>query len=131
MPVKVFDMKADDRALMSLKSTPDIIVDAIYGTGFKGKLKGCGLKASIYINKHALGGSGKKSLVFAIDIPSGMGGDVTSEKNLDTNCIIADFTVIFHAKKPVHLQDFAKKFCGEMVVADIGIDEEKLWNVEI
>lgn len=131
MPVKIFDMKADDRALMSLKTTPDIIVDAIYGTGFKGKLEGRGLKASIYINKHASGASGKKSMVIAIDIPSGMGGDLTSEKNLDRNCIKADCTVVFHAKKPVHLQSFAKVFCGEMIVMDIGIDEDTLWNVEI
>lgn len=29
------------------------------------------------------------------------------------------------------MQSFAKEYCGEIFVADIGIDEEKLLKVEI
>lgn len=69
--------------------------------------------------------------MFSLDIPSGLGGDVTSEKEIDAMSIKADFTIAFHARKPVHIQKFAGKFCGETIVADIGIDEDKLWNVEL
>ena len=70
-------------------------------------------------------------MVVAIDIPSGLGGDLTDEKELETRSISAHCTVTFHAKKPVHLQKFAAPYCGKIVVADIGIDEERLWKVEV
>ena len=142
LPITVLDMKADDRALMKLKEIPDLIVDAIYGTGFKGKLKGNGLKSAIYINKMGSLAREKSSdayvvsrkrgtLIFALDIPSGMGGDLTRERELDKAAVRADYTVTFHAKKPVHLKAFAAEYCGEIVIADIGINEEELMHVEI
>jgi uncharacterized protein YabN with tetrapyrrole methylase and pyrophosphatase domain len=50
-----------------------------------------------------------------------MGGDLTEEKELDERCVRADMTITFHAKKIVHLQPFVSKYCGEILVADIGI----------
>ncbi len=133
--IKMLDMAEDSSALMKLDGDPDIIVDAIYGTGFKGRLKSNGLKAAIYINSYSKGEYGERSLahvmVAALDIPSGLGGDVVSSRELDTNSVSAHLTVTFHAKKPVHVQKFAEEYCGEIFVADIGIDEEKLWNIEI
>ena len=133
--IRVLDMAANNRALLELKNTPGIIVDAIYGTGFKGELKSNGLKAAIYINSYSKGERGERSqanvMVAALDIPSGISGDLVNRKLIDKNCITAHFTVTFHAKKPVHVQKFAKEYCGDIIVADIGIDEEKLWNVEV
>jgi NAD(P)H-hydrate epimerase len=142
LPVNVLDMKSDDRVLMKLKATPDLIVDAIYGTGFKGKLRGNGLKSAIYINKMgslarekisdaADAPAKNRTLIFALDIPSGLGGDLTRERELDKAAVRADYTVTFHAKKPVHLKTFAAEYCGEIVIADIGINEEELMHVEI
>lgn len=132
--IKVIDMTESTGALMELEGAPDIIVDAIYGTGFKGKLESNGLKAAIYINSYSEGEYGVRSLanvmVAALDIPSGIGGDLVDKKQLDTNCVTAHFTITFHARKPVHVQKFAEEYCGEIFVADIGIDEEKLWNVQ-
>lgn len=129
--ITVADMNSDKTALMRLKGRPGIIIDAVYGTGFRGELTGNGLKAAIYINrfsdeKHPENGP----VVFALDIPSGMGGDLTKERKLDKNSVKADYTLTFHARKPVHLQRFAAEYCGEIIVVDIGIDEERLWNVE-
>ena len=133
--VKVLDIVKNNRALMELEGEPDIIVDAIYGTGFKGKLKSNGLKAAIYINRYSRSENVEKPaenvMIVALDIPSGLGGDVVSKKLIDSNSIKAHFTVTFHAKKPVHVQKFAEEYCGEILVADIGIDEAKLWNIEI
>lgn len=133
--VAIFDMSENNRTLMELAGDPDIIVDAMYGTGFKGKLRGNGLKAAIYINRYSRGEHGPKTdanvMVTALDIPSGMGGDLIEPYEQDENSVGAHLTLTFHAKKPVHVQDFAKEYCGEILVVDIGIDEEKLWNVEI
>lgn len=124
--ISIIDMNAEDGALMKLKGIPDIVVDAIYGTGFHGHLKGNGLRAAIYINSIS-----DRSVIFALDIPSGLGGDLTDEKEMEVRSAKAHYTIAFHAKKPVHLQKFAEKYCGRIFVADIGIDEESLWNVEI
>ena len=133
--IRILDMAENNRALMELGGEPDIIVDAVYGTGFKGELKSNGLKTAIYINRYSKGVHGEDLvphvLIVALDIPSGLGGDVVNEKLIDVNSVKADLTVTFHAKKPVHVQKFAPKYCGEIRVADIGIDEDKLWNVDV
>lgn len=132
-PVKILDMDSNNRALMELDGVPDIIVDAMYGTGFRGRLESNGLKAAIYINRYAHknidGTAATPVTVVSLDIPSGLGGDLVDEKELDENAITAHHTLTFHAKKPVHLQKFASKYCGEISVVDIGIDEERLWNI--
>ena len=103
-------------------SAPDVVVDAIYGTGFHGRLREKGAAAAAEIADAKAAGSA----VFALDIPSGMGGDLTDESELDERCVRADCTVTFHAKKRVHLQDFALAYCGEIITADIGIvDDER------
>ncbi len=132
-PVRILNMDSNNRALMELDGIPDIIVDAMYGTGFRGRLESNGLKAAIYINRYARkdidGKPATPVIVVSLDIPSGLGGDLVEEKELDENAITAHHTITFHAKKPVHLQKFALKYCGETAVVDIGIDEDRLWNI--
>lgn len=101
----------------ALTQNPDVVVDAIYGTGFHGMLREKGVLAAAQIAAAREAGA----RVFALDIPSGMGGDLTDETDLDSRCIRADVTITFHAKKPVHLQPFAEKYCGRIIIADIGI----------
>ena len=101
---------------------PDVIVDAIYGTGFHGRLREQGAAAAAEI----AAAKGAGAAVFALDIPSGMGGDLEDEAELDERCVKADVTVTFHAKKRVHLQPFAAKYCGQIIVADIGIVDDQL-----
>lgn len=120
--VPILDMTQDPAALMKLQTHPNIIVDAIYGTGFHGELRPNALKAANYINQF-LG----EVPIFALDIPSGLGGDCLSEKHIDPNAVHADFTLTFHNKKPVHIKRFAQPYCGKIIIVDIGIDEEKLW----
>ena len=57
MPITIVDMKENERALIELREIPDIIIDAIYGTGFQGALNGNALKAAIYINNFSKGSS--------------------------------------------------------------------------
>lgn len=133
--IKILDMNINDRLFIENKCRPVAIIDAIYGTGFHGSLAGNALKAAFYINRLRETMEHCEDIIktktFALDIPSGLSGDLTEEEEQDANSIIADYTITFHAKKPVHLQKFAVKYCGEIMVADIGIDEETLWNVEV
>lgn len=128
LPVSIITMDGMEEDALEQGDMPDVLVDAMFGTGFHGVLRGNGLKAAEYINtcheKH-----GKK--VFALDIPSGLGGDQLKKKKIPCEIIKADYTITFHARKPVHMQRFAARYCGEILVADIGIDEEKLMTVEI
>ncbi|MDD2216588.1 MAG: NAD(P)H-hydrate epimerase [Eubacteriales bacterium] len=106
--------------LPSFKSTdwekeslsPDIIVDAIYGTGFRGELEGEIKKATRFINH-------SPSKVYALDIPSGLNGDTGKG---DEDGVRADCTIAFHRFKPAHLKVEAEKYCGESVCVDIGIN---------
>ena len=107
----------EDRTDGAPGEIPDVVVDAIYGTGFHGRLRERGAAASAEIAAAKAGGA----RVFALDIPSGMGGDLTEEAELDERCVRADVTITFHAKKPVHLQPFAGSYCGQIITADIGI----------
>ena len=113
------DQANDDAAAPAVidAADPDIIVDSIYGTGFHGMLREAGAAAAVQIAAARDAGA----RVFALDIPSGMGGDLTDETELDERCVKADVTITFHAKKPVHLQKFATKYCGQIITADIGI----------
>lgn len=128
LPVSIITMDGMEEDALEQGDMPDVLVDAMFGTGFHGVMRGNGLKAAEYINncheKH-----GKK--VFALDIPSGLGGDQLKKKKIPCEIIKADYTITFHARKPVHMRRFAARYCGEILVADIGIDEEKLMTVEI
>ncbi|MFA6372700.1 MAG: NAD(P)H-hydrate dehydratase [Methanothrix sp.] len=75
----------------------DLILDAVFGTGVRGSVKGLEAMAIDVINS-----SGRP--VISVDVPSGLG----------TNKVVrADATVTFHRQKP--------DMTGEVVVADIGI----------
>ena len=96
LDVDIEDMSVNSRVLMDMKGNYDVIIDAIYGTGFHGKLKENALKAAIYINERSRSAENKRAgygkeqkipIVFSLDIPSGLGGDVTSEKEIDAMSI--------------------------------------------
>ena len=128
LPVSIITMDGMEEDALEQGDMPDVLVDAMFGTGFHGIMRGNALKAAEYINncheKH-----GKK--VFALDIPSGLGGDQLKKKKIPCEIIKADYTITFHVRKPVHMRRFAARYCSEILVADIGIDEEKLMTVEI
>lgn len=91
----------------------DLLVDAIFGTGIKGKLREPESKAIDFINRE--GKAGKT--VISVDIPSGLdpdGGDF--EK-----AVHAGLTVTFHHMKTGLLSEKAKEYTGMIKVVDIGI----------
>jgi len=117
IPVQELDAAT---ASEEVTTAPDVVVDAIYGTGFHGRLREKGANAAAEIADAKAAGA----KVFALDIPSGMGGDLEDESELDERCVRADVTITFHAKKKVHLQSFAAIYCGQIITADIGIVDD-------
>lgn len=89
----------------------DVIVDALYGTGFHGALRPNGLRAAALIN-HAAG------LVCALDLPSGVNADTGETAQ---GAVQAGVTITFHARKQGQNTPAAAAHCGEIVIADIGI----------
>ncbi len=92
----------------------DIIVDAVYGTGFKGALnEKCSSLA------RAINESGKA--VVSIDIPSGAECDTAK---VNGEVFRASLTVAISAVKPIHIMKPYNTVCGKIKIADIGITAE-------
>lgn len=101
----------------------DIIIDAVFGTGFHGALPDEINKIFSIINK-------SQAIKIACDLPSGV-----NAKNglVSDGTIKCDYTVCFHALKLGLLLSPAKDFCGVIKVSDIKIPEEaeKEFNFKI
>ena len=92
----------------------DAVVDALYGTGFHGTLRPAGRAACDLMNRQHQNGA----LLLAVDLPSGINADTGA---VAEGAVHADLTVTFHRAKPLHYMPGSAHYCGEVVVADIGI----------
>ncbi len=108
---KVTLIEVSDSSLIP-KVNAGIIIDALLGTGTRGKLKPPIAQVVDYIN--SLNG-----FKIAVDVPTGIDSD-TGEV-LGT-AVKADLTITFHKAKPG--LDKAKKYIGELEVVDIGLPFE-------
>ena len=102
-----------------LKETPkngyDIVVDALLGTGYQGKLKTETEKSVLAINALKKGGA----KIISADIPSGVNGDNGA---VETVAVNADITLcIGEIKAGVYLGD-GINHAGEIRSVDIGIE---------
>lgn len=88
-----------------------LIIDALLGVGLKGEVKGIYRDLIRIINS-------SKAYILSVDIPSGL--DATIGKILGC-CVKADKTVTFVAKKRGMVIDDGPKYCGKVVVKDLGI----------
>jgi len=106
------DEITDSSTLKALKETlkPDVIIDALLGTGVRGRIREPESSAIDLINESG-------AFVLAVDVPSGLNPD-TGECD---KAVHADLTVTFHRAKPGLLKNESKSYVGELVVADIGI----------
>lgn len=94
----------------------DAVVDALYGTGFHGALRPAGQAACGLLNRARASGA----FVLAVDLPSGLCADTGEAAD---GAVQADLTVCFDSRKPVHTDPEGAVYCGEVVLADIGIPE--------
>lgn len=92
----------------------DLVVDCVYGTGFRGELPKNVKK--IFELLHG-------KTVVACDIPSGIGCD---DGKVSDGAVCAKITVTFAAYKPCFFLYPGENYCGKTVLADIGIPKEAL-----
>lgn len=98
----------------------DLIVDAIFGTGFSGAAGGIYAAAISAINYSS-------APVVAVDVPSGISGD---KGTVDGLCVKADITVTFAAYKPCHLLFPSCNYCGRVIPATIGMPDAAFAGLE-
>lgn len=89
----------------------DVVIDGIFGTGFKGEILALYEVLINYINDY-------KKFTVSIDIPSGVNGDTGSAMGVAIN---ADLTVTFCNYKIGNLVCPGKIHSGKTVVCDIGM----------
>jgi ADP-dependent NAD(P)H-hydrate dehydratase / NAD(P)H-hydrate epimerase len=95
----------------------DVLVDAMFGTGFHGELDGDAAWIAEQTHRRSVGRHPFK--VVAVDIPSGVQG-LTGE-TLGTS-VSADRTVTFGALKPGLLSEPGRGLAGSVTVSQIGIE---------
>lgn len=97
----------------TLAGEAGMIVDALFGTGLQGPLRGCYRALIDAIN-------GVNIPILAVDIPSGL--DCDTGRPLGT-AIKATCTVTFVAvKKGFHISPEAARYTGQVYVASIGVE---------
>ena len=109
-PVDLVNESNLARLSQALK-TSDFLIDGIFGIGLSGPISSFFLSAIDLINR-------SKKPVVACDIPSGLHPD-TGE--ILGGAIKAKYTITFIAPKRAFFLPPAKKFCGKILMADIGI----------
>ena len=93
-----------------------IIIDAIFGVGFKGRLEGDLEKLARYLNMF-------NSVKVAIDIPSGVNG---SNGRVESTAIKCDYTITFGVNKTGIAVYPGKDYAGEVIVSDIGFPKKAI-----
>jgi len=101
-----FNFQSDD---------PDVIVDALFGTGLTHPLEGVYAEVAAFIHSYAVEEDGP--LVVALDVPSGLSAN-TGKVGGIVPC--ADVTVTFTAPKPANILPPASRYNGDLAVAEIG-----------
>ena len=114
--IPIRHVEADDLgALAESLSRPDLIIDAIGGTGITGPLRGAAAETVRQVN--AAG-----TRVLAIDIPTGLDCD-TGEPTDPT--VRASATVTFVARKIGFDNPASEAYTGRVIVADIGVPAQR------
>jgi hydroxyethylthiazole kinase-like uncharacterized protein yjeF len=94
-------------APMASITEPDLVIDAVFGTGFRGTLPE---DVERWVDT--------RSSVLSVDIPSGLDGD----SGVAAGPVFrADRTITFHALKVGHIILDGPGACGTITVADIGL----------
>lgn len=89
----------------------ELVVDSLFGAGLSRPLP-----AEVRVVLEAAEARGLP--IVAVDLPSGLPGDRAKPLDYAPH---ASLTVTFHRKKPAHVLEPGRGFCGKVVVADIGL----------
>lgn len=106
------DLKKVDISLMHAS----LIIDAIYGTGFKGSAANVPGEIIKMISKASCP-------TISIDLPSGLDADTGK---VDGPCVKADYTLTFGLPKMGLFLDPGAEYCGQVEVVDISLPKKLL-----
>lgn len=113
LPLKALEIKSTaDLENIRQAFQPDLLLDAILGTGFHPPVQGLYADAIKMLNTSS-------APVAAVDIPSGADADAKEQSGLVAN---ADALVTFTAPRPAHV--FGELTAGPIVVTPIGSPDE-------
>jgi len=95
-------------------SSANIVVAGIFGTGFKGEPRTLQREVIELINENS------ESIKLSVDVPSGL----EAQTGKSVTAVRSDYTITMHAPKVGMLNnDAAKKLCGRILIANIGIPQ--------
>ncbi len=120
MDIDILTYENDPAPLeIHIKET-DIVVDAVFGTGFTGALNEPLSELANAVNS-------SEAQTVAIDVPSGANCDAAT---VDGAVFKADITIAISACKPIHVIKPFNEFCGKTVIADIGMIESDFTKLD-
>ncbi len=117
-PKTITSVKDIEKLNRSIRDS-EVIVDAIFGTGFKGKISGIGSKVVTELNESGLS-------IVSVDTPSGIDSNSGQVSGV---AVKADMTVTMGLPKIGQFLYPAKNYVGELYVADIGFPEQIIEQV--
>ncbi len=106
------DTAFDRTGLVRALDRAHLVVDAMYGTGFRGELQGDAVFAATQIASRTVP-------VLAVDIPSGVDGATGLVAGV---AVRASATICFAALKPGLVFEPGRSHAGSVEIVDIGID---------
>ncbi len=116
LPVKIYWLDSEN-SMHLLKVTvnySDIFIDGLLGTGVNRDVTGRTEQIIDIANR-------RSCVKVAIDVPSGLNSD---NGEIWGRCLKADYTVALAQPKRGHMLNKGIKYCGQVVVKEIGIPQE-------
>lgn len=107
-------IECDPKAALGVIAMCDILIDAVFGIGFRGVIE---KDSALY--RYIDAANAARAYRVALDVPSGVRSD---DGSIGGAAFFADLTVTVTAVKIGMMSYPAKVFCGQIEVADIGID---------
>lgn len=105
--------KGETGPLVSQPGSAALYVDCLFGAGLSRPLEGEADRLA-----RVMPGAAR---IVAVDVPSGLVGDTGLP--LGERSLKAQLTVTFHRRKPAHVLAPGRAACGEVAVADIGLED--------
>ena len=98
-----------------------LVIDALFGAGLSRPVSGTAAELISWLAENNV-------VVCAVDIPSGVEGATGEVLGVAAP---ADITVTFFKKKPGHVLMPGKRLCGDIILADIGISDSVLDELDV
>lgn len=111
--LKRLSLPLDKISGSTINSNFDVLIDALFGSGLNRPLEGEFREIVELVNKSDVP-------VVSVDIPSGLMSD---QVDLSAVCVQANYTLTFQRPKLTFFIPEIGKYCGEVTVLDIGLDE--------